>query len=292
MSKLPRFIRQDEGPLYPNVLYNRPVTRHGAGRLLVVGGYASEFSLPTSLHQLALAAGIGECQVVLPDSLARLVGGAPGTLFVPSSPSGSLGTEALERIVSLAEEADAIALGASLSNNSHTSILVERVVQEAGRPIIIFADALTALRHQVRLFTDRADCLVILTMPEVFKLAGQLGVTITIRRDGGLVNKLEIIRDLAVASRCHYVVYGSEIIIAAGEELIVTPVNYRLSLMPAAYYAVLGTSWLQNPSRRREGLATGAYLLRETSTHIGESDRPSISHFATTLGQTLDQTAW
>jgi NAD(P)H-hydrate repair Nnr-like enzyme with NAD(P)H-hydrate dehydratase domain len=290
MNELPRFVRQDEAPLFPKILYNRPVTRQAGGRLLVIGGYASEFSLPTSLHQLALAAGVGECQVVLPDSLARLIGGAPDTLFVPSSPSGSLGTEALGRILGLAEDTDALAIGASLSNNSHTSILVERILQETDRPVILFADALVALSHQVQQYTQRADCLVILTMPEVFKLAGSLGVPISIRRDGGLVNKLEIVRDLAAASKCDYVVYGSEIIVAAGEELVVTPVNYRLSLIPAVYYAVLGALWLQNRAQRREGLTTGAYVLREASASLGATDRPGLAQLATAIGQVIDRT--
>src|SRR4051812_44492732 len=119
MPDLPKFVRQDGDPLYPKILYNRPVTRHGAGRLLVVGGHSGEFSLPTAVYQLALAAGVGDCQVVLPDSLLKFIGGLPGTNFVPSSPSGSLGSEALGRIVELSEEADAVAIGASLSNNSH-----------------------------------------------------------------------------------------------------------------------------------------------------------------------------
>jgi NAD(P)H-hydrate repair Nnr-like enzyme with NAD(P)H-hydrate dehydratase domain len=288
MTPLPAFVRQDGPPLYPNVLFNRPVTRHGAGRLVIAGGYATEFSLPTAIHQLALAAGLGECQVILPDSLARLVGGAPDTLFVPSSPSGSLGTEALGRIVELAEEADALALGASLSGHSHTSMLMERVVQAVARPIVAFADVLGSLQHHVRLLTDRTDCLLIVTMPEVFKLAGQLGIPIAIRRDGGLMNKLEIVHDLAAASACHYVVYGSEIIVAAGGDLIVTPVNYRLSLLPAAYYGVMATGWLQNSSRRREGLATSAYLLREASRDLGATDRPSTAAFATKLSHILE----
>ncbi len=257
--------------------------------MLVVGGHAGEFSLPTSLHQLAVATGIGQCQVVLPDSLVRLVGGAPDTIFVPSSPSGSIGTEALGRILALTENADALALGASLSNNSHTSILIERLLHELDKPVILFADALSALQHNVQHFTNRTNCLVILTMPEVFKLCGQLQVPITIRRDGGLINKLEIIRDLAAASRCQYAVYGSEIITAAGPELVVTPVNYRLSLVPAAYYAVFGTSWLQNLSRRHEGLATGAYLLHQASSQLGNTERPSVSQLASSIAAVLSQ---
>jgi NAD(P)H-hydrate repair Nnr-like enzyme with NAD(P)H-hydrate dehydratase domain len=285
---LPRFIRQDGDLLFPKVLYNRPVTRSGAGRLLLVGGHSGEFSLPTTIYQLAMAAGLGDCQVALPDSLLRFIGGLPGTNFVPSSPSGSLGTEALGRILEISEEMDAVAIGASLSNNSHTAILVERLIQEVGRPVVLFGDALPALAHHTGVYTQNPDCLVILTMPELFKIAGQLHVPITIRRDGGLINKLEIVRDVAAASACQYVVYGTEIIIADAKESIVTPVNYRLGLLPAAYYAVLATMWLQNPSKRREGLATGAYLLRELSAGLTTNAQPAVTDLAIKLGHLLD----
>ena len=161
--ELPSFVRQDGAPLYPRIIYNRPVTRSGAGRLLLVGGHSGEFSLPTTIYQLAMATGLGDCQVVLPDSLLKFIGGLPGTNFVASSPSGSLGTEALGRILELSEEMDAIAIGASLSNNSRTAILVERLIREVERPVILFGDALSALQHHAKTYTQNPDCLVILT---------------------------------------------------------------------------------------------------------------------------------
>lgn len=282
-----KFVRQDNQPLYPHILYNRPVTRSGAGRLLVPGGHSGELSLPAALQQLSLAAGVGECIVALPDVLAKFIGGAPHTTFVASSPSGSLGSEALGRLLQLGEDADAIALGASLSNNSHTAILIERLILELEQPVIVFADALVALQHHVTRFTERPDTLVILTMPEVFKLCGALGIHIQIRRDGGLLNKLEIVGNLAAVSQCHYAVYGSEIIVAAGDELVVTPTNYRLGLMPAAYWAVLSTFWMQNFARRREGLATGSYILREISREAGTAGRTSTADLAASIGRLL-----
>ena len=69
MDTLPQFDRQDGAPLYPKILYNRPVTRSGAGRLLAIGGHTGEFSLPTALYGFAMAGGAGECVVALPDRL-------------------------------------------------------------------------------------------------------------------------------------------------------------------------------------------------------------------------------
>ena len=109
--------------------------------------------------------------MVLPDTLAKLLSGAPGTHFAAATPSGSLAPEALGRILQLAEDADAVALGASLSNNSGTAMLVEKLATELEQPLILFGDALTMLRHNVRLITDNPRALVIATMSEVFKFA-------------------------------------------------------------------------------------------------------------------------
>lgn len=282
----PEFERQTDQPLFPNVLFNRPVTRHAAGRLLVPGGFAGEFSLPTAIFQLAAAAGIGECNVILPETLAKLLGGAPGTSFAPANPSGSLGSEALGRILELAEDADAVAIGASLSGNSNTAILVEKLARELPGPVIYFADALVALQHDLRLITDNPGALVIATMPEVFKLCGALRIPIQIRPHAGLINKLEIVQDLANASACTYAVYGTEIIVAAGAPLIVTPTDYRTSTVPALFYAVLSTFWLQNRTNRRAGLAAGAYVIAEAAKTLGPA-QPSVSALAAQITSVL-----
>jgi hypothetical protein len=131
-------------------------------------------------------------------------------------------------------------------------------------------------------------------MAEVFKLSGKLGIPISIRPDGGLINKLEIIQNLASATSASYAVYGSEIIIASRsasdqssstklEPLIVTPINYRLTLTPAVFYAVLTTYWVQSRTDRRAGLATGAYVISQASSHLGPTDRPSVNDLATAL---------
>ena len=288
-ASTPQFIRQTTEPLFPKVLYNRPITRSGGGRLLIVGGHSGEFSLPTAIHQFAVAAGIGEATAIMPDKLAKFLGGAPGTAFAPSTPSGSLAREALGRILELSEEADAIAIGASLSNNSVTAMLTERLVTEAQRPVIIFDEGLVALRQNITSITGNTNALLIVTMAEVFKLCGSLGIGINIRPNGGLINKLEIIRDLAAVSQAAYVVYGSEIIISAGAENIVTPVNYRLALTPALFYGVLSTFWIQNRTNPTAGLATGSYLIAKAGAAIGDTGRPSAGGLAASLIDILKQ---
>lgn len=287
MQQQPAYTLQTDTPIYPNVLYNRPVTRHGAGRLLIAGGHSGDFSLPTSMYELAEATGLGECSVLLPDTLAKLLGGSPGIWFAPTNPSGSLALEALGKLLELAESADAVALGASLSNNSTTAILIERAASTVTQPIIYFADALSLLRHNVTLITDNPNALVIATMPEVFKLCGALGIPIQIRPDAGLLNKLEIIDHLRDACAAQLVVYGTETVVSAEKEQVVTPTNYRLAAVPAIFYAVLATFWIQNMGDPKAGLATGAYVLRQVAATLDSGDRPTISRLSQNLASVL-----
>ncbi|MBW4061990.1 hypothetical protein HJC99_05460 [Candidatus Saccharibacteria bacterium] len=274
----PNFIRQDDSPLFPAILFNRPVTRGGAGRLLIAGGHTGELSQPTALFALAGAAGAGECLVALPDALLKLLAGTPSTTFVASSPSGSLGREALGRLLELSEDMEAVALGVSLSSNSETAILIDRFIGETVRPVIAFDEAITLSLSNPHTLLKSADNLLVLTMPQVFKLADQLGVAVQIRPGGGLINKLEIVASVSAQMAASMLVYGTEIIIAVpGQPLIVTPTDYRLSLYPAAYYALASVFWMQNPARRREGLATGAFILGQISRHIQTDKRFTIS---------------
>src|SRR5262249_3856899 len=138
-----------------------------------------------------------------------------------------------------------------------------------------------------RQVTDNPRALVILTMPEVFKLCGQLGIPIHIPEGAGLLAKLQIVSDLHAASRCDYAVFGTEIITATSTGLTVTPINYRLSLIPALFYAVLSTFWIQNRTNHHAGLATGAYLIRAASAHLGATERPAVSDLAAALDSEL-----
>jgi hypothetical protein len=166
-------------------------------------------------------------------------------------------------------------------------MLIERLVGELEQPMIVIDEALKALKTDIRQVTGNPNSLVILTMPEVFKLCGWLDVPIHIPEGAGLVAKLQIISDLHAVSDCDYAVFGTEIITATASGLTVTPINYRLSLIPALFYAVLGTFWLQNRTNRHAGLVTGAYLIRAAGAHLGSTDRPSVTDLAAAIDSEL-----
>jgi len=251
---------QANEPLFPDIFWNRPVAKQSAGRLLICGGHASDFSLPTALFELADAAGIGQVTAVLPDSLRKVMPGAAAVVFVPSSPSGSLGRLALGEITELAREHDAILL-AGLSNNSETSALAESIAR-LGRPLVLAGDAIGSVQPALPDLVNDHRVLLITDWPQLLKLSAALGSPVTIKR-GDLLGKAAIIADMSTGKRCSFLVIGPELLAANAGEVTATPLaqSAKSATITAALAAVF---WTQNPAKPLEALTSAAFVVART----------------------------
>ncbi len=258
------FLRQDKDPLFPNLLWTRPVGGRFAGRLLLVGGHSQEFNAIQNVYAAAEAAEIGECRVVLPDSLRKFLPGESFT-FVPSTHAGSIAKDSTAQIVSLVEDADAVAIGASLSSNSETATVIESILTKAAKPAIVFDEAFDLMKFHPQLLVGH-NRMVIATMPDLFKLAKYLKLHINIK-ESSLIGKIDIIKTLAHETGAQFLVYGPELIVAAGQQISVTP----WQPVPATVvFGVASVIWLQNLRKPFEGLTTAAYLIAKASRELPE----------------------
>ncbi len=278
------FQKQTHEPLYPKVLWNRPVAARSAGRLLVLSGHSSDLITPQTIHQAAVAAGIGDCRVVLPDKVRKLVGDLPMASYVPSSPSGSLGRASLAAILDIATDYDVIAIGGGLSQNSETTMLVESLLAETDKPVILSDDALVLMKHQLKAIAQRPNSLILTDMVGLIKASGALGVPVTIRRDGGIMNKVEILRNYLAAGKASYVVVGTELIVGVENTVSVTPYQLDAAAIQGLATGVLGTFWTQSQSY--EGLTTGAFVLARGAEQSDLKTTPAITK---TVSKVIDQ---
>ncbi len=263
---IPKFTKQAGKPLFPEIFWNRPTMRRRAGRLLVVGGQRHEFSLVQAIYQMAEAAGVGECQVCLPDSLQRMMGAETSfARFVPASASGSLGKAALGEIIALAGDFDGLVVGANLTNNAETAVMIEALVRQLEIPLIITEEVIEILRFQPALITGNPHALVVTTMNGLFALANHHHLPIAIKPGAGVVGKITILQQLAAISRCSYLVYDHEALVTAGGETSLTPLQRDLSPWPATAIGLGGVLWLQNQAKPLAALTTAAFLLAEVT---------------------------
>lgn len=257
------FIKQGSEPLFPKILWNRPVGANRGGRLLLVGGHSQEFNAIQSVYAAAQAAEVGKCTVALPDKLARLLPPEGDFVFVPSTASGSIGRGATAEILRLAEDSDAVGLGASLSNNSETAGAIEAILDKSDRPTVLFDEVFGLMKFRPELLAGE-NRLIIATMPQLFKLAGYLKIGISIK-EPSLVGKIHIIKMITTVTKSQFLIFGPELIVAAKDQISVT----SWKPVPATViFGITSAIWLQNPTKRFEALTTAAYLIAKASREV------------------------
>jgi NAD(P)H-hydrate repair Nnr-like enzyme with NAD(P)H-hydrate dehydratase domain len=259
--------------LYPDLFWSRPVTAAAAGRLLVVGGSAGEFSSLQQVHLWSTSLGVGECRIIVPDSLASRIGTSPDVEFAASTPTGSLARAAAEQIVSLADQADAILLGLNWSNNSESTILLETLFRQLRLPLIVTQQAL----HLLPAAIDRH--LIVAEWGDLIKLANRWRIPLNFE-GSGLLAKVAVVKQIAAEHPADYFIFGPEVIVAAAGRISVTPQpaqNSVLSVAAASAFAV------QYPKQPYQALTTAAWLQREAKGHS------SSQAVATRLRQALAQ---
>lgn len=161
-------------PLFEDILWARPETRQGAGKLLVIGGNAHSFAAAGEAFAAAEAAGAGAVKAMLPDALKQTMGVLGPYEFAPSTKSGSFGRDALNELLIGADWADAVLIAGDLGRNSETAILLESFAQKYTGPLILTKDAVDYFYTTPELIMNRPDTAVGLSLAQLQKLGTAL----------------------------------------------------------------------------------------------------------------------
>jgi NAD(P)H-hydrate epimerase len=158
-----------------------------------------------------MRSGAGLVTVATPESQQLIVASLvvePMTEPVDETAARTIGTKAFARLAALADARDAVALGPGLGLEAETIDVVAELVRRVPKPMVVDADALTAL-------VDRVDALAPAPAPrcltphpgEMARLIG--GSTADVQRD-----RITIAHDFATTHRVHLVLKGATSVIA------------------------------------------------------------------------------
>jgi hydroxyethylthiazole kinase-like uncharacterized protein yjeF len=182
------------------------------GHLLIVAGSVGKTGAAALAARAAMRAGAGLVTVAVPRSQQPVVaalGMEPMTEPLEETSAQTVGFKALDRIAELAAARDAVALGPGLGLDGETRALVRELVRDLSRPMVIDADALSALvGHLDLLQTARGPrCLT----PHPGEMARMLGTTVAeVQAD-----RVETARRFATTYNAHLVLKGAATVIAA-----------------------------------------------------------------------------
>lgn len=165
--------QQTDEPLFPNLLWSRPETRQGAGKLLIIGGQAQEFAHVAECYSAADQAGAGTIRVLMPDSTRKFTKHLPNIEYAPSNQSGSFAREALDTLLEASQWADGTLLAGDLGKNSETTLLLENFISKLQGLIIASAESLATLAATENLF-NRNNTLITLNTSQLQKAAIKL----------------------------------------------------------------------------------------------------------------------
>lgn len=180
------------------------------GHLLIVAGSVGKTGAAALAGQAALRAGAGLVTIATAMSAQPVVAGLlleAMTEPLPETSARSLALTALEPIRELAGRRDALTLGPGLGLDESTQALARTLVFECERPMVVDADALTALAgHLERLRgAPAARCLT----PHPGEMARMIGATVAdVQRD-----RIATARQFATAWEAPVVLKGATSVI-------------------------------------------------------------------------------
>jgi hydroxyethylthiazole kinase-like uncharacterized protein yjeF len=181
------------------------------GRVLIVAGSLGRTGAAHLAAIGALRSGAGLVTVATPRSCLPIVASmAPEYMTEPldETPSGAIDFASLDRIFEL--NADVIAVGPGIGQDPGTVAFVHGLLERAGVPVVLDADALNAFSGDPDRLMGRDGVDVIIT-PHPGEMSRLAGMPIeTLQK-----NRLEQARQFAAAHRVHVVLKGHRTVIAA-----------------------------------------------------------------------------
>jgi NAD(P)H-hydrate epimerase len=126
----------------------------------------------------------------------------------------SVSFKAKDRVLELASHRDAVALGPGLSLDPESQALARALVAEVDRPMVVDADALSALAGHLDLL-DHAPAPRVLT-PHPGEMARMLGTSVAeVQAD-----RIEIVREFCVRHHVHLVLKGARSVLGGPDGIV------------------------------------------------------------------------
>lgn len=156
----------------------RPPTahKHSVGWVLIVAGSFGMTGAAAMASTAAYRSGAGLVRLALPASLISTLNAAlPEVVFLPMPEirAGALGFQAVKQLLAEAGTVQAALIGPGLSHQAATQHAIRHFVANWAGPLVIDADALTALAGHEEVFTTRSAPTIITPHPgEMSRLLG------------------------------------------------------------------------------------------------------------------------
>lgn len=250
-------LQQRDEPLFPDLIWSRPENKKQAGKLLIVGGQANQFTRVSTSFNSAEKAGAGHIRVLLPDSLEKLTQHFPGIEYAQSNQSGSFSKRALATMNEMSEWADSVLLAGDIGKNSETTTVIDGYLLRCITPTIITEDSLNSTSLPMEQILKR-QIILILEWSKFQKKTNELEV-IDPFLSADPIDKIS--DNLAKVFRHHVaglvIVQDEKIWCVQQGKVSLTQVNTAVDLSELSSYCSVWS--MQHPSKMFEAITSGCF---------------------------------
>lgn len=247
--------------LFPEILWKRPsnIYKRQAGKVLIIAGSRGMAGAGALCAESSFRAGAGIVVLAFPEIIIevykKLLPEAM-SLPLPSTSSGSISINGFNEIKTAAEDSDVIVLGPGISQNQETQQLVQKILAEVKKPIILDADGINAITKNPQEYLKNTN--VILTPHP-----GELSKLIKVKPSEIDKDKIKYALESANKFNSIIVLKGENTVITDGKKLVKNKTGGS-ELATAGtgdvLSGIIATFWAQNINKPLESSSTAVYL--------------------------------
>ncbi|MBI2457162.1 MAG: NAD(P)H-hydrate dehydratase [candidate division NC10 bacterium] len=201
---------EDVAPAFPR---RDPAAHKGTyGHVLVIAGSVGKTGAAALASLAAQRAGAGLVTLAVPHSLNDILEVKLTEVMtepLPETEARTIGREALDRVLHLAEGKSVVAIGPGLGTHPSTQKLVRELLPSLRLPIVLDADGLNALAGQAEVLGQAAGPVILTPHP------GELSRLLGVARDEVLRKRIPLVQEAAARFNAILVMKMAHTVIAS-----------------------------------------------------------------------------
>ncbi len=245
-----------EKPLFPDIEWSKPEQRSARGRLGIIGGNKLGFAGVAESYSTALTTGAGEVRVLLPDALRQAIPASMTDVkFGATTPSGSLGREALPEMQALALWSTVLLLCGDAGRNSETAIAYSDLLRQYAGPLVITRDAMDLVKNDSEALVNRPNTLLVVSFAQLQKLFQSVYYPKMLTFSMQLLQLVEAVHKFTLTYPVTIAVLHRDTLIVAHEGSVTTTTwSSPMAIWRGITAARAASYWLWTPSQPLEAV--------------------------------------
>lgn len=266
------WLRQNEGPLFEDLLWSRPQNKKNAGSLLILGGHVHNLMAPIKAYETAINNGIGSARVVMPDAVPESVSAGDEVVTVQSSHSGGISKDSIDDIRKMLAEVDVALWPGAVGGDSETTQLLDSLIQSESITTVLTGDSLDNLLKSDVLLKRKSTHLV-LTLAQLRSLGTVIKLDNAIVSDIQLTNLVDTLGRLSEDYQADLTtLHENQLVVASGGLVSTTKLDEGLDKEDfkwrVDFATISAVLMAQFPKQRFEAVTTAAWLFREANVRV------------------------